>query len=625
MRMEVYSASRFEQKSSEAPSTVTVISAAEIRQYGWRTLGDVARSVRGLHVTYDRNYSYLGARGFLRPGDYNTRFLLQVDGNRINDGVYDQAPLGMEFPLDLELIDRIEIVTGPGSSVYGSNAFFGVINVLTRKAGDLAGLRVTGEAGSAGLRRLHASHGWRNEAGTEIVVSASRHRRPGEDLYYPEFDTPGQNHGMARRLDHESGGRMFARISQGELGLALMHAERRKGIPTAPWGAVFNDPRQQTLDRQSYADLAWRQRAGAAERVTARLFWGAYDSIGDYVNPDADGAPIHNVDGSRARWWGGELSVLSTRWRGHRILAGLDLQRDYRLHQFAFDLAPPRSVLLERHRGTRVGLYVQDEMALAPEWLLNAGLRYDRNQPHEGVASPRAALIWLARPGTTFKLMHGAAFRSPNSYEMHYHYPGEGGQAANPGLARERIRTTELAWLQEAGPGAQLSLSVYRNAITSLITLQPWGDLEQNRFDNQRRMGARGAELEYLHDWASGASLRASYSLSRVSPRDARSQVNAPARLAKLNASAPLGWAGVRAGFEAQYVGSRTGLHGVIPSYVLANLNLLSERLLAGTEVALTLTNLFDRRYADPGSGEHLQPALYQDGRAVRLRLTHAF
>ncbi|UUZ48432.1 TonB-dependent receptor plug domain-containing protein [Massilia sp. B-10] len=98
LTMEVFSASKFKQNASDAPAVVTVISAADIRAYGWRTLADVARSVRGLYVSYDRNYSYLGERGFLRPGDYNTRFLLLVDGNRVNDAVYDQAPVGGEFP-----------------------------------------------------------------------------------------------------------------------------------------------------------------------------------------------------------------------------------------------------------------------------------------------------------------------------------------------------------------------------------------------------------------------------------------------------------------------------------------------------------------------------------------------
>ena len=153
MSMEVYSASRFNQKTSQAPSNVTVLTSADIRAYGWRTLADALRSIRGVYTSNDRSYSYVGARGFLRPGDLNARFLLQINGTRINDPVFDQALLGGEFPLDLELVDRIEYVPGPGSSVYGANAFFGVINVITRRAQDIEGTRATLEAGQGRARR----------------------------------------------------------------------------------------------------------------------------------------------------------------------------------------------------------------------------------------------------------------------------------------------------------------------------------------------------------------------------------------------------------------------------------------------------------------------------------------
>ena len=72
------------------------------------------RSVRGFYTTYDRNYSYVGIRGFARPGDYNTRVLLLVDGHRLNDGIYDMAPIGTDFPIDVSLIERVEVIRGPG-------------------------------------------------------------------------------------------------------------------------------------------------------------------------------------------------------------------------------------------------------------------------------------------------------------------------------------------------------------------------------------------------------------------------------------------------------------------------------------------------------------------------------
>jgi outer membrane receptor for ferrienterochelin and colicins len=144
----VYGASKYQQRLSEAPSSVSIVTEDDIKKYGYQTLADVLRSVRGLYVSYDRNYSYLGMRGFSRPGDYNGRVLLLINGHRVNDNIYDSAFLGNEFPLDLDLIDRVEVIRGPSSSIYGNNALFGVINIITKQGRDFDSAEVSGEAGS---------------------------------------------------------------------------------------------------------------------------------------------------------------------------------------------------------------------------------------------------------------------------------------------------------------------------------------------------------------------------------------------------------------------------------------------------------------------------------------------
>ena len=107
--------------------------------------------MRGLYVSDDRNYSYLGTRGFLRPGDYNSRILLLVDGHRVNDNVYDAAFFGREAPVPVGMIERIEFVRGPSSSIYGSSAFFGIVNVVLKHAKDIAGAAISA-AGAASAR-----------------------------------------------------------------------------------------------------------------------------------------------------------------------------------------------------------------------------------------------------------------------------------------------------------------------------------------------------------------------------------------------------------------------------------------------------------------------------------------
>ena len=154
----LFTASRHLDDPRKAPAAVTVIDRDEIVRYGWRTLADLLASVTGIYTAYDRTYSYVGVRGYLESGDYNARVLLLVDGHRLNENIYDSALIGTEFPLDLSLIDHVEIVRGPGSALYGTNAELAVINVITRQPDS----RPTVEAASLGEsflgRRASSAH-----------------------------------------------------------------------------------------------------------------------------------------------------------------------------------------------------------------------------------------------------------------------------------------------------------------------------------------------------------------------------------------------------------------------------------------------------------------------------------
>lgn len=110
----IVGASKYEQKQSEVAAAVSVITRDEIKAFGWRTLAEALNSLPGVHTTYDRQYTYVGLRGLGLPGDYNTRLLVAVNGNRMNDAVYDAALVGDDFHLDLNLIERIEFIPGPG-------------------------------------------------------------------------------------------------------------------------------------------------------------------------------------------------------------------------------------------------------------------------------------------------------------------------------------------------------------------------------------------------------------------------------------------------------------------------------------------------------------------------------
>src|ERR1700724_1225424 len=161
------------QPATEVPASVSFITAEDIARYGYRTLADILRGVRGMFVTDDRNFSYLGARGFAQPGDYNSRILLLVNGHRVNDNVYGQAEIGAEFGMDPAMFERVEIIRRPARSLYGNSAFFAVINVITKSGASLDGTSLTVEDGTLGTRLARASAGQRFASGLEVALSGT--------------------------------------------------------------------------------------------------------------------------------------------------------------------------------------------------------------------------------------------------------------------------------------------------------------------------------------------------------------------------------------------------------------------------------------------------------------------
>ncbi len=177
----VYTASKYEQSISRAPASVSIVTSDDIRKLGLRTLAGVLQSVRGVYVPYDRTYSYLGIRGFQRPGDYNSRVLLLVDGHRLNENLYGAFLLGTEAVPDVDLIDRVEVIRGPSSSLYGESAFLGVVNVITKRGRQLNGFEVSGEVASFDTYYGRLSFGQKFDNETEVLLSASWYDSAGHE------------------------------------------------------------------------------------------------------------------------------------------------------------------------------------------------------------------------------------------------------------------------------------------------------------------------------------------------------------------------------------------------------------------------------------------------------------
>jgi iron complex outermembrane receptor protein len=312
----VYGASKYEQKISEAPAYVTIITSDEIRKYGHKTLANVLQSVPGLFVTYDRNYHYLGVRGFRRPGDYDTRVLLMINGHRINDNVFDQASWDTMFPLDVDLIEKVEVIRGPGSSLYGSNAFLAVINIITKDAKTLKGVEVSGEVASFDTQKGHVSYGKSFDENYNLLVSATSYKSNGQTLHFKEFDDPATHNGNVSN-DDDKFYNLFCRATAGDLSLIATYLPREKGIPTASYDTYFGDSRTRTNDDTTLIGLEYKHDFTDDFAIRGRVDYHHYNYDGAYVFDD--GGLYTNKDKSRGRWWESELQFIAKPIENHKI------------------------------------------------------------------------------------------------------------------------------------------------------------------------------------------------------------------------------------------------------------------------------------------------------------------
>ncbi|MBI5898181.1 MAG: TonB-dependent receptor [Rhodocyclales bacterium] len=623
LEMTVSSAARRPQSPAEAPSMVSVITAAEIRSFGWRNLGEALSSLSGVHVSYDRSYSYMGIRGFGRPGDFTSRVLLMIDGHPINDGIYDQASVGSEFPLDMSLVDRIEYVPGAGSVMYGGNAILAVVNLVTR-TGAGVGRSLSVDLATGGGVGAIATAGWRDASGNDGVVSVARERSRGRDLYFESYQSGAAN-AWSRGLDHEANDSLFAQFRRGGFAAALILHERQKGLPGGPFGIDLNHPGSQVRDRRMQGNLRYEHQI---DPMTS-LNLGAYAMDIRY-----DGhwfySGVDQPDGMEARSLGGEASLTSRAWAGHTWLAGVSLRRDGTRRQFnaSLDSNSPRSA---------VGVFVQDDMAFGESFTLSAGLRFDQVSGGHRHSSPRFALIYRPGPRTVIKAIAGSAFRPPNAYETDYAFTGT--NIANPDLRSERSRTGELGLLHELGNTADVGGSLYRTRLEDLITIErnPGTNLQQHH--NVGRVVARGLEV-YGRGRIGAATLRGSLAWQSVRHESGAELANTPRQLAKLLVDLPL-HDGLRLGFETRYTGARTADSGQISrggSEVGGNS--VSHLTLGGMfsrefEWQLKISNLFDRNYGNvvgtefsnnfPGVQQSPMPLVIQDGRTLSAQLRWSF
>ena len=618
----VFGASERLQPALEAPASVSFITAEEIAQYGYRTLADILRGVRGMYVTDDRNYSLIGTRGFGVPGDYNSRILLLVNGHKVNDTIFGQAEIGAEFGLDPAMFERVEIIRGPASSIYGDSAFFAVVNVITRSGASLGGGSATLEAGTLGSRLARGSLGHRFANGVDLALSGTYEHSDGVDrLYFPEFDAADTNEGVAQGLDGESLRQFYGRLAFKDITFTGAYGGRRRDVPTASFGTLFNfrNPREQTTDRHTLLDADYGRSFGGT-RVTARtsLDRFSYDAVYPFAADESGAATVVGyVSGVGMRWTAGG-GITRPFGERHVVRAGVEYLDNIRQDQSGRYSDVPVPVLDSQRSSAQHAIYLQDEVRIQRWLIVNAGLRYDGYDTFKRL-TPRAALIVLPSSTQSFKYLYGSAFRAPNAYELNTFYFGDHVEQLRP----ESIDTHELVWERYVNDWLRTSVSTYWYKADRLITQVPDASTVLGAtFINQREVRARGLELETQMRLGGEVRALASYALQSATDQDTGGSLpNSPRHLAQARLGLPGPAPGSSISVEGRYLSSRTTLSGSRVSGAATADVTMTQPLGTDWEIFGSVRNIFDVQHQDPVSTQHRQDAVAQNGRTARIGL----
>jgi vitamin B12 transporter len=466
----VVTATAAPEEIDDVGSAVTVVTREEIERNGWRTVQEVLRSVPGADVAQSGGP---GAQTslFLR-GANSTHTLVLVDGVRVNSPFFP----GYDFSLlSTENVERVEIVRGPFSSLYGSESIGGVVQIFTRPAAGKFSGRIVGEAGNADQREAtgFASVG----SGVFGIAASARERRDDGDRQNDDWrETSGSL-------------RLEGRFGETRLALEGSIADGDLGLP-GPVGAETPDNRYSPREERITLPATFQPAVGHSASVM--LGWvrsrPAFDS--PFFQSQTDARTL-------------QARVSDTLTAGvHRVTAFGDWQR------WKVDDASNFGVSLDGEDATIWSLGAEDALDLGRGWFVTAGLRYDDHSEFGDVWSPRGTIAWKTGPWK-LRASGGTGFRAPSVGELFYPFSG------NPDLKPERSTSWDAGADYDLA-GGRLSASVFWTDFRDLIVFNFASGLNVN----VGRARSRGVEISWRQQISSAVAVDAGYTYLDTEDRD---------------------------------------------------------------------------------------------------------
>lgn len=623
LNLRISSVSKYEQTTREAPASVSIISKEDILSFGYNSLGEVLNSVRDLYLSDDRNYGYLGMRGISRPTDFNNRIAIMVNGVLLNENIWGQGPIESDIHgLNLDDVERIEVIRGPGSALYGNFPILGMINVVTQSGRSLDGGKVSVEQGSYGKWQGSLAVGKLLKSGLDVNIGLRAGSIAGQNLYYKEYDDSATHNGVADHLDGSKYYGINVLASYRSVTLKLYRTWRDIQIPTGAYGSIFADPRTHTIDAYSYGDLSFERELNSKVAVQGRLWTNQFNFLGEFPYDSAAGGvqreatfTLKGCAEARLRWdvtannrimIGGEFN--------HHFMAKYKLEYTNRIvfdNNFAF---------------TTFGFYVQNEYQPLEKLTITAGFRYDRLYLGRNALTPRLALNYYPSKNTTIKALYGVAFRAPTIYEVNVGFDGY--VLPNPNLRPELIQNAEILCEHRFSQTVHGVISAYTNRLINVIEQTDLGG-GIFQFKNVLSAGSFGASAEIGGRLENGMHWYANYGYVNV--RDLNNKdwlTNSPHHLLKAGIAIPLP-ASLRLAPEIYAQSARLTVANTKTSpFIIGNINLtfiphFSGRAawLSRFQLGFKVRNILNTDYRYPGGYEHLQPAIQQNGRNYNLKL----